>query len=75
MDKIPQDIIDQYKEEYLDKIVTIQDEEGQTIVGKLVFLGYNSFFDDWGLCATVERYPMQHIKLNSIKLNTTYKIV
>jgi hypothetical protein len=69
-----EEILQQYRDEYLNKIVNIEDGQGKVWVGELVFLGYNSFFPSWGLCATIDRLPIQGVKLKSITLNTTFHI-
>ncbi len=38
------------------------------VVGTLHFLGYNKWFSSWGLCATVDWYPVQNVKLEDISL-------
>ena len=67
-------ILQQYREEYLNKIVNIEDGNGKVWVGRLNFLGYNSFFPNWGICGTIDRTPIQGVKLKSIKLNTNYVV-
>jgi hypothetical protein len=37
-------------------------------VGILQFLGYNKYLPSWGLCATVDRMPIQNVKLEEITL-------
>lgn len=69
-----EEILQQYRDEYLNKIVNIEDGQGKVWVGELVFLGFNSFFPSWGLCATLDRTPIQGVKLKSITLNTTFHI-
>lgn len=57
-------------------------EQGQTLIGKRVyiktdggcyagileFLGYNTLVPTWGLQATVNRLPIQHVSLDDIKV-------
>ncbi len=55
---------------FLNKKVLIKNttDKNQTIGGTLDFLGYNKFFPSWGLCAIVDRFPIQHVKLENISL-------
>lgn len=57
-------------------------EQGQTLIGKWVllktpkgeiggtldFLGYNKYFPDWGLQATISRMPIQNVSLDNFKV-------
>jgi len=53
-------------------------EQGQTLLGKRVligevggileFLGHNENMPSWGLQATVNRLPIQHVSLDKIKV-------
>ena len=68
MEPISQEIIDILKEQFLNKRVSIEDGNGQKWVGDLNFIGYNSFFPNWGLCATIDRTPIQGVQIKSIHL-------
>lgn len=65
---LTQQELDKLREEYIGKRISVEDGKGETWIGTLVFLGYNSFFSSWGLCATLDRLPIQHIKIETIKL-------
>jgi len=67
MEKISDEILEHIREQFIGKKVSIEDGQGKTWVGELYFIGYNSFFESWGLCATIDRTPLQDIKLNSLK--------
>lgn len=71
--KIPQEIIDDIKEHFMSKRVSIEDGKGEVWIGDLTFIGYNSFFPDWGLCATLDRMPIQDVKIKSIHLRPLQK--
>lgn len=73
MEQIPQKIIDILKEQFIGKRVSIEDGKGQKWVGNLDFIGYNSFFPSWGLCATINRTPIQGVKVKSIHLHQLQK--
>ena len=58
---------------FLNKAVSIPDHSkksvrGHCITGKLNFLGTNDHFSSWEMCATVGRFPMQHVNLDDITL-------
>ena len=72
---IPEEEIQKARDKFLDKRVRIKNALGKTtkydnkdIVGNLQFLGYNEFLPSWELCATVDRMPIQHVKLENIIL-------
>lgn len=72
---IPEEEIQKARDKFLGKRVRIKNALGKTtkhhnhdIVGNLQFLGYNEFLPSWELCATVDRMPLQHIKLENIIL-------
>lgn len=63
------------KEKFLNQRVRIKDAIGKSswkgekdIVGNLQFLGYNEYFPEWEICATIDRMPLQHINLENIVL-------
>lgn len=75
MERIPQEIIDHLREQFIGKRVSIEDGKGQTWVGDLNFIGYNSFFPSWGLCATIDRTPIQGVQIKSIHLRPLTKSI
>lgn len=72
---LTQQSIDELKEKFLNKRVSIEDGDGHVWVGELIFIGYNSFFPSWGLCATLNRTPIQHVKVESIHLRPFTKTI
>jgi len=72
---ISQQLLEQLNNEFLGKRVSIEDGKGQTWIGTLNFIGYNSFFPSWGLCATLDRTPIQGVKIKSIHLKPFTKLI
>jgi hypothetical protein len=67
--------LEEAREKFLNQRVRIKDAIGKSswkgendIVGILKFLGYNEYIPEWGLCATINRFPIQHVKLENIIL-------
>ena len=54
-------------QQLLGKRVLVKTKTGE-VGGILQFLGYNPNFPSWGLQATVDRMPIQHVSLSSIKV-------
>jgi hypothetical protein len=67
--------IDELRKQFMGKRVSIEDGNGRIWIGNLNFIGYNSFFPNWGLCATLDRLPIQGVKVNSIYLKPLTKSI
>lgn len=50
------------------KRVLIKTNKGVEVGGILDFLNYNENIPSWGLQATVDRLPIQHVSLDNIKV-------
>ena len=50
------------------KRVLIKTNKGVEVGGELEFLGHNEHIPSWGLQATVNRLPIQHVSLDNIKV-------
>lgn len=68
MEKIPQDVIRLYQQEFMDKKIQFTDELGEKFVGTCQYLDYNLNFPTWNLQVTVDRRPVKNVKLSTIKL-------
>ena len=72
---IPEEEIQAVRDKFLGKKVCIKNATGKTtrfenhdICGILNFLGYNEYIPSWGLCATINRLPIQNVKIENIIL-------
>lgn len=66
-EKVPFETIQHLRAELYGKKITLEGEGGKH-TGICQFIGYNPFLPSWGLQVTLDRFPIQHVKLASIKL-------
>jgi hypothetical protein len=67
MTQIPQEIIDQLREQFLGKRIIVHGDGGR-FVGVCNFLGHNEFFPSWGLQVTLDRMPVTNVEIKKIEL-------
>lgn len=65
--KIPDNIIQQLKSDLIGKRVQITNKKID-VVGICNFIGYNEYLPNWNLCITIDRLPIDNIKLTDIKI-------
>lgn len=71
-DRIPESELDVARKKFMGKKVRLKNHKGnygiKTWVGTCNFLGYNENLPSWGLQVTIERTPLNHIKLDQLEL-------
>lgn len=65
--KIPQDIVQHMKDIFIGTKIEFEDIHGERFVGVCEFIGYNPFFPTWDFQVTVDRRPVPHVKVSTIK--------
>ena len=67
MKKLDQTTIAQMRDKFRGKRISVIGDDGR-YVGTCDFLGYNQFFESWGLQVTIDRMPVSNVKIKSIHL-------
>lgn len=67
-DKLPQEIINHMRQEFLGKRISVLTESNERWVGTCQFIGYNENFPSFGFQVTLDRMPIRHVKPSSIKI-------
>ena len=68
MTKLTDEQLQELRDKFLNKKISVIDGQGEKWVGNCQFLGYNPYMKSWGLQVTLDRTPVTHIDPNSIKL-------
>lgn len=66
--KIPESLIEQLKERFLNKKISVIDSKGTRWVGICNFIGLNPFIPSWGLQVTLNRTPLTNLEIKNIEL-------
>lgn len=66
--QIPQEIITQLQQEFLNKRISVEDEKGNIERGLCTSIGTNPFLPSWGLQVNFGRFPVTNVKIKSIHL-------
>lgn len=68
MEKLTNEQVKELQDKFLNKNISVMENNGKITGGLCTFIGYNEFIPSWGLQVTLSRTPVTNFELKSIKL-------
>ncbi len=67
MNKLPEDLIEHMREQFVGKKISFEGDGGK-FIGICDSMGYDPYFESWGFQITISRMPVINVRIKSIEL-------